>query len=128
MPASRMCNGAAFQQRLRLLLFAFRPQRAMLLFAPGGAFALRTIAIGTVALMLACGTVAHSEADVFMRAVGFAFTGGDDWEPKVVDRANCVFEYQDDVFYLNNVQVDRISIQGWENQSIPGLSFISVGL
>jgi hypothetical protein len=60
--------------------------------------------------MLAC-TVAHSETDVFIRAVGFALTGMDDAETKVIDRANCVFAYQDDVFYLNNVHTDRIQIQ-----------------
>ena len=54
---------------------------------------------------------AHSETDVFMRALGFALTGSDDAEPKAIDRANCVFAYQDDVFYLNNVQTDRIKIQ-----------------
>jgi hypothetical protein len=46
-----------------------------------------------------------------MRAVGFALTGRDDAEPKAIDRANCVFAYKDDVFYLNNVQTDRIKIQ-----------------
>lgn len=35
---------------------------------------------------------AHSEIDVFLRAVGFALTGSDDVDPKVVGgRANCVF-------------------------------------
>ena len=72
---------------------------------------MRTIAVCTVALTLACGTVAHSETDVLMRALGFALTGRDDAEPKAIDRANCVFAYQDDVFYLNNVQTDRIKIQ-----------------
>jgi hypothetical protein len=67
-----------------------------------------------VGLLLVSG-VAHSETDVFMRAVGFALTGSDDAEVKAVDRANCVFDYQGDVFYLNNVHVDRISIQGWKN-------------
>jgi hypothetical protein len=75
---------------------------------------LRTIAACTIALTLACSTVTHGETDVFMRAVGFALTGRDDAEPKAIDRANCVFAYQDDVFYLNNVQTDRIQIQ--ENQ------------
>jgi hypothetical protein len=85
-------------------------------------------AFALVVGLLLVSSVAHSETDVFMRAVGFAFSGRDDWEPKVVDRTNCIFEYQDDVFYLNNVQVDRISIQGWENKSVPGMSLIIVGL
>jgi hypothetical protein len=36
-------------------------------------------------------------------------------EVKAIDRANCVFAYQDNVFHLNNVHVDRINIQGWKN-------------
>jgi len=51
---------------------------------------------------------------VFMRAVGFALTGNDNYEAKPIDRANCVFAYQNDVFHLNNVHVDRIKIQGWK--------------
>jgi hypothetical protein len=65
--------------------------------------------------LLLVSPAAHSETDVFMRAVGFALSGRDDWQPKAIDRANCIFVYQDDVFYLNNVQTDRIKIQGWEN-------------
>ena len=78
-----------------------------------------------VGLLLICG-VAHSESDVFMRAVGFALSGSDYAEVKAIDRANCVFAYQTDVFYLNNVQVDRISIQDWEIK--PGMKLINVGL
>jgi hypothetical protein len=85
----------------------------VLLFAPGG-LAVRTIVACSIALTLACGTVAHSETDVFMQAVGFALTGSDDAVVKAIDRANCVFAYQDNVFHLNNVQVDRIQMQGWE--------------
>jgi hypothetical protein len=60
---------------------------------------------------------AHSETDVFMRAVGFALTGSDDADVKAIDRANCVFAYKNkdksDVVRLNNVHVDRIKIQSW---------------
>ena len=49
-----------------------------------------------------------------MRAVSFALTG-DDADPKVIgDRTNCVFAI--DLFRLNNVQTDRITIQGWHRQ------------
>ena len=71
-------------------------------------------AFALVAGLLLVSGAAHSETDVFMRALGFALTGRDDAEPKAINRANCVFAYQDDVFYLNNVQTDRIKIQ--ENQ------------
>jgi hypothetical protein len=65
---------------------------------------------------------AYGETDVLLRAVGFALTGSDDTDPKVIDRANCVFaidkgtEY--DVFHLNNVQTDRITIRIWEQPRI----------
>jgi hypothetical protein len=89
----------------------------------------RTIAACSLALMLACG-IARGETDVFMRAVGFALTGSDDADPKVVgDRANCVFAIKNDVYHLNNVQTDRITIQGWQSQRPWGLEqWIAVGL
>src|SRR5215472_1289497 len=79
-----------------------------------------------VGLLLISG-VAHSETDdVFMRAVGFALTGRDDVEPKAIDRANCVFAVsEDDLFHLNNVQIDRISIQAWDKF---GMKWTNVGL
>ena len=79
-----------------------------------------------VGLLLISG-VAHSETDdVFMRAVGFALTGRDDVEPKAIDRANCIFAVsEDDLFHLNNVQVDRISIEARDKF---GMKWTSVGL
>ena len=82
-------------------------------------------AFALVAGLLLVSGAAHSETDVFMRAVGFALTGSDDKDVKAIDRANCVFEYQGDVFHLNNVHVDRISIQGWQN---PVMKWINVEL
>jgi hypothetical protein len=59
------------------------------------------------------GAPGWAEPDVFMRAVSFALTGHDDADPKVIgDRANCVFAIGNDLFRLNNVQTDRIKIQG----------------
>src|SRR6266849_7023809 len=49
-----------------------------------------------------------------MRAVGFALTGIDDTEPKAIDRSNCVFAINKDLFRLNNVHTDRLVIQGWK--------------
>jgi len=52
-----------------------------------------------------------------MRTVGFALTGSDDADPKVVgDRAKCVFAINNDLFRLNNVYTDRLAIQGWQPQ------------
>src|SRR5579864_1990385 len=64
--------------------------------------------------MLILIVAARGEPDVFMRAVGFALTGSDDADPKVIgDRANCVFAIKSDIFRLNNLQVDRLNIRGW---------------
>jgi hypothetical protein len=61
--------------------------------------------------------IAHAETDMFIRAVGFALTGSDDADPKVIgDRAKCVFAIKNDIFHLNNVHTDRITIQGWQRQ------------
>lgn len=70
-----------------------------------------------LASILASGVTAHAETDVFMRTVGFALTGSDDADPKVIgDRAKCVFAINNDIFRLNNVRTDQIAIQGWERQ------------
>jgi hypothetical protein len=53
-----------------------------------------------------------------MRAVGFALTGSDNANPKVIgDRASCVFAVKNELFRLNNVYTDRIKIQGRQRQS-----------
>jgi uncharacterized protein len=60
---------------------------------------------------------AHSEVDVFLRAVGFALTGSDDADPKVIgDRANCVFAIGNKIFHLNNIHLDRVTIEEWERK------------
>jgi hypothetical protein len=74
----------------------------------------RKILFLVIGLLLISGA-AYSEADVLMRAVGFALTGSDDAQPQTIDRASCVFAYKNDVFHLNNVHVDSINMQGWEN-------------
>ena len=57
-----------------------------------------------------------AESDLFMRTVGFALTGTDDVEVKVIDRTRCVFAINNDLFRLNNVYTDRIKIQGQRRQ------------
>jgi hypothetical protein len=69
--------------------------------------------------LLACPVGA--ETDAFMRAVGFALTGSDKADPKVIDRASCVFAIKNELFRLNNVYTDRIKIQGRQRQSFGAL-------
>jgi hypothetical protein len=62
-----------------------------------------------------------AESDLFMRAVGFALTGTDDVDVKVIDRISCVFAIKNEVFRLNNVYADRIKIQGSQTRlGVPG--------
>jgi len=91
---------------------------------------MRVIAAYALAAVLACGTVVRAETDVFLRAVGFALTGSDDADPKVIgERSKCVFAIKNDVFRLNNVHTDRIMIQGWQRQQPWGLvKWVTVGL
>lgn len=70
-------------------------------------------AVGAVCLL---GCPVWAEADLLMRAVGLALTGTNDAEPKVIDRASCVFAIKNELFRLNNVYSDRIKIQGWQKQ------------
>ena len=52
-----------------------------------------------LALILANGVAAHAETDVFMRTVGFALTGSDDADPKLIgDPAKCVFASKNEIF------------------------------
>ena len=70
-----------------------------------------------LALILANGVAAHAETDVFMRTAGFALTGSDDADPKLIgDPAKCVFASKNEIFRLNNVHTDRITVQGWQRQ------------
>ena len=70
-----------------------------------------------LASILASSVTAHAETDVFMRTVGFALTGSDDANPKVIgDRSKCIFAIKNDIFRLNNVHADRIAIQEWQQQ------------
>ena len=70
-----------------------------------------------LASILASSVTAHAKTDAFMRTVGFALTGSDDANPKVIgDRSKCVFAIKNDIFHLNNVHTDRITIQGWQRQ------------
>ena len=57
-----------------------------------------------LASILASSVTAHAETDVFMRTVGFALTGSEDVNPKVIgDRAKCVFAINNDIFPMRSV-------------------------
>jgi hypothetical protein len=72
--------------------------------------------------VLLLGWPVGAETDVFMRAVGFALTGSDKADLKVIgDRASCVFAIKNELFRLNNVYTDRIKIQGRQRQSFGAL-------
>ena len=67
--------------------------------------------------MFILGSPVWAENDSLIRAVGFALTGTNDVEPKVIgDIANCVFAIKNELFRLNNVYTDRIKIQGWQDR------------
>jgi hypothetical protein len=85
----------------------------------------RIIAASMLACSLVLGDAAIAETDVLLRAVGFALTGSDDAEPKIIGNpADCVFSitrtkstsFTTDVFHLNNIHIDRIKVEGHENR------------
>lgn len=72
-----------------------------------------------VGLVFILGSPVWAENDALIRAVGFALTGTNDVEPKVIgDIANCVFAINNELFRLNNVYTDRIKIQGWHDRRL----------
>jgi len=84
---------------------------------------MRSLALMAVAIATTLGgRPVWAETDVLLRAVGFALTGRDDAEPKVIgNRADCVFAIKNDVYHLNNVYYDRIRYKEWQRQSSYGL-------
>jgi hypothetical protein len=67
----------------------------------------------SVVFLLSCPVLA--ESDIFMRMVGFALTGSDNADTKVIgDRANCVFAIDNELFRLNNVYTDQINIRTFQ--------------
>jgi hypothetical protein len=79
---------------------------------------------GLMAAAVVAATPVLGRSNSFLNAVAFALTGSDATPVRVVDQANCVFMVNPktengrivgEVFHLNNIQTDRISIQPWEN-------------
>jgi hypothetical protein len=75
-----------------------------------------------VGLVFFFGRPVPAETDLLMRAVGFALTGSNDADVRVIgDRASCVFAIKNELFRLNNVYTDLIKIQGRQRQSFGAL-------
>lgn len=76
-------------------------------------------------------THAFARADILLQAVAFALTGNDSAAVQIIDREACVFQISRDdtrkVFFLNNVQVDRISIWDYTTK-MPHNSYVIVEL
>ncbi len=70
------------------------------------------VALGFAPLLLA--TAAKAD-DVFMQAVAFALTGSDAGPVEPIIMEDCIFRAGSRTFYLNNVQTDRVWIQGWRD-------------
>jgi hypothetical protein len=83
-------------------------------------------AVGVVVLL---GCPVWAESDALMRVVGFALTGSDNADTKVIgDRANCVFAIKNELFRLNNVYTDRINIRTFRPRAGDPRTWITVML
>jgi hypothetical protein len=76
----------------------------------------------TIVAVMFLGIFAHADSDTLLQAVGFALTGSDDAKVQPIDRSNCVFRIESEyapsgVYHLNNVQVDRITLQSWKSNN-----------
>jgi hypothetical protein len=54
---------------------------------------------------------------ILLKAVGFALTGTDNANVQIIDPPNCVFGIGSEVFHLNNVEIDRMPIQEFEEKT-----------
>lgn len=69
------------------------------------------IVIAVPLIVAAVTAPAVAESDALLQAIGFALTGSDDAKVQPIDRANCVFRIENEVFHFNNIQVDRLVIR-----------------
>jgi hypothetical protein len=70
-----------------------------------------------------------AESDVLVRMVGFALTGSDNADTKVIgDRANCVFAIKNELFRLNNVYTDRINFRTFQPRAGNPKTWVTVTL
>jgi hypothetical protein len=118
--------------RPKVLLFRFTNiirDRCTFVRNSGGQL-LRTLlhCVLAVGIIFVMGRSAWCETDVLIRMVGLALTGGNDSDPKVIDRANCVFAIKNDLFRLNNVYTDRINIQTFQPRRGDPRTWITLSL
>jgi hypothetical protein len=71
---------------------------------------IRAVVASLSASLVVC-LQARAETDPFLVAVGFALTGTDNAKVKVLDKKTCAFQIGNQIFRLNNVQVDRLHFQ-----------------
>src|SRR5664280_193632 len=81
--------------------------------------AMKRVALGLILSVMLISS-SRTETDTLIAAIRFALTGGDDAKVRVINRAQCVFGIENEVFHLNNVHVERISIQGWVQKTNSG--------
>jgi hypothetical protein len=83
-------------------------------------------ALGVVVLL---GCPVWAESDVLTHMVGFALTGSDNADTKVIgDRANCVFAIKNELFRLNNVYTDRINFRTLQPRAGDARTWITLTL
>jgi hypothetical protein len=71
----------------------------------------RNLLIIAIATLLGLVQAKAVDARDLLKAVGFALTGTDDAEVGVVDRRHWIFAIGTEVFFLNNVEVDRLDLR-----------------
>jgi hypothetical protein len=92
--------------------------------------------------LIASPSLAPAGTDVFLKALAFALTGNDGAEIGIKDRENCVFRLvghsnhgdgntpSEEVFHLNNVDLDRIKFQEYASKLTSGVTtkYVEVSL
>jgi hypothetical protein len=80
-----------------------------------------------IMVLLSCPVWA--ETDVLIRTVGFALTGKDNADIKVIgDHTDCVFAIKDKLFRLNNVYTDHINIRTFQPRRGDSTAWITLTL
>jgi hypothetical protein len=63
------------------------------------------------ALFVPIGGYAESESDLLLKTVAFALTANDETKVESLDRGDCVFRVNNEIYRLNNVRLDRLGFQ-----------------
>jgi hypothetical protein len=87
---------------------------------------------GFLLFLAAFSSTSSASEDALRSAVAFALTGSDAAKLNIINRANCVFSIkepgnaEEKVYYLNNVETDRIKF--WKLENNLGTQFSKVEL